>query len=112
MTVQLQPFLKMVLTERLQCSFAEIEAFCQRWKVVEFALFGSVLRDDFNSNSDIDILVTFAPDHGWNLFDLMDMQDELESYLQRPVDLLQKKELVNPYRRESILQTHQVIYAR
>lgn len=82
-----------------------------RWQIEEFALFGSVLRDDFHSNSDIDVLITFSAQHPWNLFGFMDLQRELEILFGREVDLIQKKELQNPYRRANVLQTHQVIYA-
>ncbi len=46
----------------------KIADFCRRWKITEFALFGSVLRDDFRPDSDVDVLVTFAPDARWGLF--------------------------------------------
>ena len=42
----------------------DIAAFCQRWQIVELALFGSVLRDDFGPESDVDVLVRFAPEVG------------------------------------------------
>jgi len=44
-----------------------IAEFCRRWKITELALFGSVLRDDFRPDSDVDVLVTFAPDAPWSL---------------------------------------------
>lgn len=50
-----------------------IAAFCERWHVRELALFGSVLRGDFRPQSDVDVLVSFAPDAGWSLLDLVDM---------------------------------------
>ena len=55
-----------------------IEEVCRKWKVKEFALFGSVLREDFRPDSDVDVLVTFAPNEEWDLFDIVDMQDELQ----------------------------------
>jgi predicted nucleotidyltransferase len=100
-----------VINQRLKVSPSQITDFCQRWKIVEFALFGSVLRDDFRPNSDIDVLVTLAPDHGWSLFDWVDMQQELEAMFKRKVDLVDKRGLKNPYRRAEILKTHQVMYA-
>ncbi len=54
---------------------ARLAAFCRRWGVAEFALFGSVLREDFGSESDVDVLVTFSPDVQRSLFDLVDMED-------------------------------------
>jgi uncharacterized protein len=103
--------LQQVLRDRLHVSLADIEAYCQRWQITEFALFGSVLRDDFRPDSDVDVLIIFAPNHGWNLFDVMEMQRELEALFGREVDFIQKKELKNPYRRVNILKTHRVVYA-
>jgi uncharacterized protein len=82
-----------------------------RWKIIEFALFGSVLRDDFHSDSDVDILVEFAADAPWSLFDWTDMIDELGAIFGRKVDFVSKKGLRNPFRRQNILSTHKVIYA-
>jgi len=90
----------------------KIAEFCQRWKITEFALFGSVLRDDFRPDSDVDVLVTFDPDAEWSLFDLVQIQDELGEVLGRKVDLVEKKGLRNPFRRHSILKTRRVVYAR
>lgn len=90
----------------------KVAEFCQRWKITEFALFGSVLRDDFRPDSDVDVLVTFDPDAQWSLFDLVQMQDELKEMLGRKVDLVEKKGLRNPFRRHNILKTRQVVYAR
>ena len=82
-----------------------------RWKVVEFALFGSVLRDDFSLQSDVDVLVTFALAAEISLFDMAQMQIELQDIFKRPVDILEKDALRNPYRKREILNTAQVIYA-
>ncbi|MGK7907484.1 MAG: nucleotidyltransferase domain-containing protein [Synechococcus sp.] len=112
MAIQLEADLQLVLRDRLHVSQHDIENFCAKWMIVELSLFGSVLRDDFRDDSDVDVLVVFTTEHRWTLFNLIDMQDELEKLFKRPVDLLQKKELLNPYRREAILKTHRVIYAR
>lgn len=64
----------------------EIVSFCQRWNITKLALFGSVLRDDFGPESDVDVLVTFAPDTVVGL-DFIVMQRELSDILGRPVDL-------------------------
>ncbi|PSN15642.1 DNA polymerase subunit beta [filamentous cyanobacterium CCP5] len=102
--------LKPPLNRRIPASPEQIADFCQRWKITEFSLFGSVLRDDFCPNSDIDVLVTFSTDSRWSLFDWVEMKDELESLFQRQVDVADKEGLKNPYRRHDILQTQQVIY--
>lgn len=88
-----------------------IAAFCQRWNITEFSLFGSALRDDFRPDSDVDVLVsidTKAKNIG--LFEIIDMKLELETMFKRPVDLVEKEGLRNPYRRKEILRTAQVIY--
>jgi predicted nucleotidyltransferase len=89
----------------------EIEGFCIKWKITEMALFGSVLSDEFRSDSDIDVLVSFKEDAGWGLFDFVDMIDELKAIFGRKVDLVEKDSLRNPYRRQAILTGNEVIYA-
>jgi predicted nucleotidyltransferase len=89
----------------------QIATFCHKWKITEFAVFGSVLRSDFRSDSDVDVLVSFAEDAHWSLYDWVDMQEELKGMLGRDVDLVEKKGLHNPFRRHAILTTKQVIYA-
>jgi len=88
-----------------------LAALCRRWRVQELSLFGSALRDDFGPESDLDFLVSFAPDAQWELFDLIDMREELAQAFGRPVDLVEKEALRNPWRRYEILRTREVIYA-
>jgi uncharacterized protein len=91
----------------------QITDFCRRWKITELALFGSVLRDDFRPDSDVDVLVTFAPDARWSLFDHVDMEDELRRILGRPVDLVNRRGIErsrNPLRRRAILESAQVVH--
>jgi uncharacterized protein len=66
----------------------KIVDFCLRWHIEELALFGSILRDDFGPKSDVDMLVSFADDVRWGLFDHVQMQNEMETLLQRSVDLI------------------------
>ena len=75
------------------------------------AVFGSVLRDDFRPESDVDVLVSFTDDAHWSLYDWVDIQEELKGMFGRDVDLVEKKSLHNPFRRHAILTTKQVIYA-
>ena len=96
--------------EQAKLILSKITKFCQCWKILEMSLFGSVLREDFRADSDIDILYEFAPNHGWDLLDIVHMKEELEEIFGRKVDLVNKKGLKNPYRRYEILKTHQVIY--
>lgn len=88
--------------------------FCGRWKIIEFSLFGSVLRDDFRPDSDVDVLVTFAPDAGWTLLDHVEMQEELKGILGRNVDLVSRRGIErsrNKFRRKAILESAEVFYA-
>ncbi|TEU14440.1 MAG: hypothetical protein E3J21_15845, partial [Anaerolineales bacterium] len=96
---------------KIEIPTGEIADFC-RWRVTELALFGSVLRGDFGPDSDVDALVSFAPDARWSLFDLVTMQDELRAILGREVDLLERvavEQSENYIRRRSILTLFSVI---
>ncbi len=84
---------------------------CRKWKVTELALFGSILREDFGPQSDIDVLVTFQPEAVWSLWDLLDMRDELRDLFGREIDLIEKEALRNPFRRHEILKSYKVVYA-
>lgn len=103
--------LQNLLNDRLNVSLTQISEFCQRWHIIEFSLFGSVLRDDFRTDSDIDVLVTFSPDYRLTFRDWLDMTQQIDELFGREVDLTQKKLLKNPYTRSEILKTHKVIYA-
>jgi hypothetical protein len=92
----------------------EIAKFCRRWKIRELALFGSALRDDFRPDSDLDILVTFAEDAEWSLFDHIQMQHELQAALRRSIDLISRRAVErsqNWLRRQEILNTARVLFS-
>jgi predicted nucleotidyltransferase len=98
---------------RIPIPRSEITKFCKRWKISELAFFGSVLRDDFDVNSDIDVLVSFAKDAIWSLFDHQRMEEELTGILCRRVDLTSKRAIEgsrNWIRKQSILSSAVVIY--
>ncbi len=87
-----------------------IEVFCKKWDVKELALFGSVLREDFGADSDVDVLVTLSDNHTLDLFDWVAMGQELEAILGRPVDLVELSSLRNPHRRAAILTSKEEVY--
>lgn len=103
------------VTANIPMDYEKIVEFCQRWKITEFALFGSVLRDDFcPESSDIDVLVSFAKDTHWTLFDVVDMEEDIQKILQRKVDLVSRRGIErsqNYLRRQTILNSAKVIYA-
>jgi predicted nucleotidyltransferase len=86
---------------------ARLRDFCQKWKITEFALFGSAVRpDEFRPDSDVDVMVSYADDAEWSLFDHVHMQDELREIFGRDVDLLTRRSIErsrNPYRQRAIL---------
>jgi uncharacterized protein len=98
---------------RIELPFKQIEEFCKKWQIIEFSLFGSVLRDDFDvRESDIDVLYVFSKDAQWGL-EIVNMKIELESIFGRKVDLVSKKAIQkshNPYRKRCILDSYEVIY--
>lgn len=96
---------------RIPLPLEAISAFCRRWRIEELSLFGSAVRADFSPESDVDVLVTFSPEAKVNLFDFVEMQEELERIFQRKVDLVSKGGLRNPFRRHEILNTRQIVYA-
>lgn len=101
-------------TVRLPISHAQLVDYCARWKINEFALFGSVLTNAFEPASDVDVLVAFDPSAHWTLLDHVEMQDELKALFGRDVDLVSKRAIEqsrNPIRRKAILESAQVIYA-
>jgi len=91
-----------------------VAPFCKRWKIREFGVFGSILRDDFKPESDVDVLVAFNSTAEWGLFDHVQMRTELESMLNRRVDLVTRRALEqsqNQLLRERILGSVKVIFA-
>lgn len=93
----------------------EIAAFCRKWQIREVSLFGSVLRDDFRPESDVDVLVVFDPNASLSLLDMVDAEQELAQILGRPVDLLDRSAVErseNWIRRRRILNSARPIYAR
>lgn len=97
--------------KQLQLPISMVDNFCRRWKIREFSIFGSALREDFSSRSDVDVLLSFLESAQWGLFDLVDMKEELEKIFGREVDIVEKEGIRNPFRRREILRTREVIYA-
>ena len=98
---------------RVDISQEQMADFCRRWQISELALFGSVLREDFGPESDVDILVTFAPEAPWGLLDHVRIEQELAGLLGCKVDLLTKRAVErssNWILRREILGTAEVIY--
>jgi uncharacterized protein len=101
------------MSPRLHIDDARLREFCARWKITELALFGSVVRDDFGPDSDVDVLVSFAPEAHWTLLDHVRVRDELMEMFGRSVDLVTRRAVErspNYLRRREILGSAQVVY--
>jgi predicted nucleotidyltransferase len=98
---------------RLETFTPEIIKLCKSHKVKSLYAFGSVLTDEFNSESDIDLIVDFAnikvEDYADNYFDF---KFSLQDVLKRPVDLLEEKAIRNPYFRKTVNQKRQLVYGQ
>ena len=97
-------------TLKIKIPTENLDTFCQRYQVRRLSLFGSVLRDDFRADSDVDVLVQFNPDARVSFMTLGQMQRELATIFQRPVDLILQDDL-KPVIREDVLASAQEVYA-
>ena len=108
-----KPLEQSVREQKINLPQDQLADFCQRWRISELALFGSALRDDFRPDSDLDILVTFAPGANWSLLDHLRMERELVALLNRKIDLLTRRAVEQSHnwlRRQEILDTAEVVY--
>jgi len=100
---------------RVKLPLERIADFCRRWSIARLEVFGSVLRDDFRADSDLDSVATYLPKAHWSLLDRVRMKLELESMLAREVDLLNRRALERPQaggRATRILAEAETVYAR
>ncbi|MHB9026868.1 MAG: nucleotidyltransferase family protein [Armatimonadota bacterium] len=98
---------------KIPLDMENIAAFCRKWKITSFALFGSVLREDFGPDSDVDVLVVFAPGVRYSLLTLPKIARELSELFGRKVDLVERRWIENsrnPIRRQEILGTAEEVY--
>ncbi len=115
----LEENLRKIISERLGFKDPDkvldsLKDFCHLYNIAEMGLFGSILRDDFNSQSDIDLIVSYNEHSSHTLFDVVRMKDELLQIFGREVDLVNRQAVEssrNQYRRDSILADIMVIYA-
>jgi hypothetical protein len=104
---------KLTATSAVSIPKDRLVDFCRRWKVAELSLFGSVLRDDFRPDSDVDLLVSFAPGVTWGFDDLLTMKEELKTLFGRAVDLVERRLVEaseNYIRRKHILSHLEPLY--
>lgn len=105
-----------ILQERFDIKPTQIAEICQQFGIIEFGIFGSVLRDDFRESgddpSDVDILLVFEPDHKATWKEWLALDEALQQLFHRKIDIIEKQLLENPYRRAEILRTNQIIYER
>ncbi len=102
------------MSPRIVIDQSQIVDFCREWKVSKLELFGSVLRDDFTPESDVDFLVSFERGSSWSYLDLVRMENELSEKLGRRVDLVERTAVEasdNYIRRREILRSAEALYA-
>lgn len=94
---------------RIEISNEQIADFCRRHRIRWLALFGSVLRDDFRPDSDVDVLIEFEPNHSYTYFTLSQLEEDLSGLLRRKVDVHVPK-LLHPYLRDKVLGQAEALY--
>ncbi|WP_107671093.1 nucleotidyltransferase family protein [Cyanothece sp. BG0011] len=102
-----------LIQQRLKLSKVDITDICEQWNIKKLSLFGSILRDDFNENSDIDLLIQFNPDARQGLLTLARLKHHLEDMTQRSVDVVVQESIENSenwIRKQEIFKTAQIIY--
>lgn len=100
-----------MLNHNITLPMDAIIAFCEKYPIRKLSLFGSVLRDDFRPDSDVDVLVEFVPHSGVTYFDMADMKDDLESIFGREVDLLTPAAVSRRFR-QKVLDSAVTVYER
>ena len=94
----------------VQFDRSRLADFCRKWKITRMAFFGSVLRDDFRPDSDVDVMVTYARGIDWSSYDYFTMREDIEALLGRPVDVVEEGTIRNPIKRRCIYENLEVIY--
>jgi predicted nucleotidyltransferase len=92
-------------------NYNDVVSLCKKYYIIEMAIFGSSIRDDFTQDSDIDILVSFERNSEITLFEIMELEKEFSQIINREVDVVEKESLKNPIRKNKILSTREIIYA-
>ena len=92
-------------------NYDDVINICKKYAIIELSIFGSSIRDDFNNNSDVDILVSFGKNSNITLFDVMELENEFSKLLNKKVDIVEKESLKNAIRKNRILSTREIIYA-
>jgi len=103
----------MAVSERIGLGPETLSRLCEKWWIRELEAFGSVLRDDFREDSDVDLLVTFREGARWSLLDMVEMEEEFSAALGRSVDLVSRRaieETRNYIRRRNILGHVETLY--
>ena len=97
----------------IEAKLPELESLCQQHKITSLYLFGSANTEQFNSDSDIDLLVTFGEVNLFDYFDnYIELKENLERIFDRKIDLIEEKTIKNPVLRRSIDRNKTLIYGR
>ncbi|ERF60882.1 nucleotidyltransferase family protein [Treponema socranskii] len=88
----------------------DLDYIISKYNIKEISVFGSSIRNDFTNESDVDFLIEFKNSEKISLFDILDIQDYLQNITKRNVDIVEPAGLVNPYRREAIMNSREPLY--
>ena len=97
------------MSTKIYVSQKKVSEFCKRHRIRKLSFFGSVLRNDFTPESDVDVLVEFAPDAHVGLISLAGMEIELSDILGKKAEIHTKRGL-NPFFRDEVLKSNEVQY--
>jgi len=97
------------MSPRLSIPRDKVAAFCRKHGIRKFSLFGSVIRDDFGPDSDVDVLAEFKPDVRFTLFDLVGMQEELSAITGRKTEIFEFRAL-RPWMQEEVAGSMELFY--
>lgn len=97
------------MSSRLPIPQGKIAAFCGKHGIRKLSLFGSVLRDDFGPDSDVDVVVEFRADVRFGLFELVDMEDELSQIVGRKADIHEFQGL-QPWMQKEVAGSSELVY--
>lgn len=97
---------------KIKINSDDLARLCMKWKVDKLAFFGSVVREDFGPESDIDMVVWFQENSGLSLLDIVDMKEEFEAFFDRDVDIVELEAVTNPFSKKIIDRDMQVVYEK
>ena len=95
----------------LNLTLDDVNRICEKYMISELSVFGSAIRDDFDDDSDVDILISFNENSNSTIDDILDLKDYFTNLFNRDVDIVESEGIRNPIRKMNIMSTKEVLYA-